>query len=137
MALHLTGSIDISNNITSTHFSGSFSGSFQGDGSTLSGVSVTPYSSSYMTNSQNAESRVVYVFSDTVTLRTLTLPSSPITGSSVKVSNRSGLTTNIIARNSQNIMGTASDLTLDTTAAAFEMVFVGGTQGWVIIGAGS
>ena len=38
MALHLTGSIDVSGSITSTHFSGSFSGSFQGDGSRLTGV---------------------------------------------------------------------------------------------------
>ena len=95
------------------------------------------YSSSYMTNSQNAENKTVYVFSDTVTFRTLTLPSSPTIGDSVKVSNRSGLTTNIVANNGQSIMGTAADLDLDTAAAAFEMVFVGGTQGWVIIGAGS
>ncbi|MGY8868725.1 MAG: hypothetical protein ACKVJK_24220, partial [Methylophagaceae bacterium] len=39
MALHLTGSIDVSDSITSTHFSGSFSGSFQGDGSRLTGIS--------------------------------------------------------------------------------------------------
>ncbi|MDB0041519.1 hypothetical protein N9F16_00365 [bacterium] len=101
----------------------------------ISGSSA--YSSSYMTNNQNAENKTVYVFSDTVTFRTLTLPASPIIGDSVKVSNRSGLTTNIVARNGQNIMGTAADLDLDTAAAAFEIVFVGGTQGWVIIGAGS
>ena len=38
MALRLTGSIDVSTNITSTHFSGSFSSSFQGDGSRLTGI---------------------------------------------------------------------------------------------------
>ena len=41
MALHLTGSIDVSDSITSTHFSGSVSGSFQGDGSKLTGVGGT------------------------------------------------------------------------------------------------
>ena len=41
MALHLTGSTDVSGSITSTHFSGSFSGSFQGDGSRLTGVGGT------------------------------------------------------------------------------------------------
>ena len=38
MALHLTGSIGVSDSITSTHFSGSMSGSFQGDGSRLTGI---------------------------------------------------------------------------------------------------
>ena len=41
MALHLTGSIGVSDSITSTHFSGSMSGSFQGDGSGLTGISGT------------------------------------------------------------------------------------------------
>ena len=46
MALHLTGSIGVSDSITSTHFSGSFSGSFQGDGSRLTGIDVFPYTGS-------------------------------------------------------------------------------------------
>ena len=49
MALHLTGSTDVSGSITSTHFSGSMSGSFQGDGSRLTGISggdAFPYTGS-------------------------------------------------------------------------------------------
>ena len=65
---------------------------------------------------------------------TLTLPSSPSDGDSVKVSNRSAVDTCVVARNGEKIMGSATDLTLDTAAASFELVFTGTAQGWVIIG---
>ena len=65
---------------------------------------------------------------------TLTLPSSPSAGNYVKVSNRSGVATCIVARNSENIMGAAADLTLDKLNSGFELIYSGSAQGWVLIG---
>ena len=65
---------------------------------------------------------------------TLTLPASPANGDSIKISNLSGVATCILGRNGSLIMGAASDLTLDTPAASFELVYSGATKGWVIIG---
>ena len=65
---------------------------------------------------------------------TLTLPASPNTGDSIKISNRSGVATALIARNGNKIMGDASDLTIDKLNAGFEMIYSGSAQGWVLIG---
>lgn len=65
---------------------------------------------------------------------TLTLPASPSAGNSIKISNRSSVATCILARNGSNIMGSASDLTLNNAAASFELVYTDATNGWVIIG---
>jgi hypothetical protein len=65
---------------------------------------------------------------------TLTLPSSPSAGDSIKISNRSGTTTCVLGRNGNNIMGSASDLTLNTASASFELIYSDATNGWVIIG---
>jgi hypothetical protein len=65
---------------------------------------------------------------------TLTLPPSPSAGDSIKISNRSGTTTCVLGRNGNNIMGSASDLTLDTASASFELIYSDATNGWVIIG---
>lgn len=65
---------------------------------------------------------------------TLTLPASPSAGDSIKISNRSGVATCIIGRGGSNIMGAASDLTLDTASASFELIYSDATNGWVIIG---
>ena len=65
---------------------------------------------------------------------TLTLPASPANGDSIKISNLSGVATCILGRNGSLIMGAASDLTLDTPSASFELIYSGATKGWVIIG---
>ena len=65
---------------------------------------------------------------------TLTLPASPSAGDSIKISNRSGVATCIVGRGGSNIMGAASDLTLDTASASFELIYSDATNGWVIIG---
>ena len=65
---------------------------------------------------------------------TLTLPASPTAGDSIKISNRSAVDTCIVARNGSNIMGAATDLTLDNAAASFELIYSDATNGWVIIG---
>jgi hypothetical protein len=63
---------------------------------------------------------------------TLTLPASPSAGATVYVSNRSATTTCIVARNAQNIMGLAEDITLDLSAS-FQLVFADATRGWVLL----
>ena len=83
------------------------------------------------TNTTAAGHNYLYVFTASLTL---TLPASPEVGDSIKISNRSGTTTCVLGRNGNNIMGSASDLTLDTASASFELIYSGATQGWVIIG---
>lgn len=86
----------------------------------------------YVINSSaTAVSNSVYVFTANLTL---TLPASPSSGDSIKISNRSGVATCVLARNGSNIMGSASDLTLDTASASFELIYSDATNGWVIIG---
>ena len=95
---------------------------------------ITPYSASYMNGNIQGVTQGVYVFDDTGSARTLTLPATPNIGDTLKISGRSGLETNIIARNSELIMGSATDLTLNNANAAFELLYTSGSQGWVIIG---
>lgn len=64
----------------------------------------------------------------------LTLPSSPSAGNFIKISNRSGVATCVVARNSEKIMGATSDLTLDKLNSGFEMIYSGAAQGWILIG---
>jgi hypothetical protein len=86
----------------------------------------------YVVNtSTTAVANSVYVLTANLTL---TLPASPSSGDSIKISNRSGVATCVLARNGSNIMGSASDLTLDTASASFELIYSDATNGWVIIG---
>jgi hypothetical protein len=61
---------------------------------------------------------------------TLTLPSSPTVGDEVRFSEVAGNTNNIIARNGSNIMGSASDLTVDTAYLVLSLRYVDSTIGW-------
>lgn len=65
---------------------------------------------------------------------TLTLPSSPTAGDQVGVSDISGGTSNIIGRNSSNIMGAAEDLTFDQSYFFAVFTYVDATRGWVFTG---
>jgi len=64
---------------------------------------------------------------------TLTLPASPTTGDIVGVSNLSGTVTAIIARNGNEIMNLAEDMTVDTLNSGFTLIYSGATYGWVIL----
>jgi len=61
----------------------------------------------------NTNAVVNYLYVLTANL-TLTLPASPSSGDSIKISNRSGVETCVLARNGNKILGAAEDLTLDT-----------------------
>ncbi len=72
----------------------------------------------------------IYVMTASITL---TLPASPGAGDWVEVSNRSGTTTPVIARNGENIMGLAEDMTVDAVNAGFTLSYADATRGWVIL----
>ena len=66
---------------------------------------------------------------------TMTLPSSPSLGDEVSIIDYAGTfdTNNLtVGRNSQPIMGSAADLTVSTERAAFTLVYVDSTQGWLL-----
>ena len=66
---------------------------------------------------------------------TATLPSSATIGNEVSIIDYAGTadTNNItIGRNGHNIQGAASDMTVTTERAAFTLVYVDSTQGWLL-----
>ena len=77
----------------------------------------------------------LYIFTSTTgSISTLTLPASPTSGDSIKISNIGGLA-NVIGANGNKIMGVAADMTINVTNAAFELIWSNiAAQGWIIIG---
>ena len=66
---------------------------------------------------------------------TATLPASATIGNEVSIIDYAGTadTNNItIGRNGHNIQGAASDLVVSTERAAFTLVYVDSTQGWLL-----
>lgn len=100
----------------------------------LNNVAVTPqsnYGVVIASSNTTAVKNSLYVLTANLTL---TLPASPSDGDSIKISNRSGVATCVVARNGENIMGAASDLTIDKLNSGFELIYAGSAQGWVLIG---
>jgi hypothetical protein len=64
---------------------------------------------------------------------TLTLPATPATGAFLSIANRSNTTTGTIARNGENIMGAAENLTIDDVNFSVDFIYYGGAEGWVFI----
>ena len=98
------------------------------DGKT--GVVSTNYGAQVISTNTNAVKNTVYVLTADLTL---TLPSPPSTGDTIKISNQSDVATCVIARNGSNIMGLAEDLTLDNSTLNFELIYTNAAKGWVII----
>ena len=76
-----------------------------------------------------------YFVNTTGGVNTATLPSSATIGNEVSIIDYAGTadTNNItIGRNGHNIQGAASDMTVSTERAAFTLVYVDSTQGWLL-----
>lgn len=64
---------------------------------------------------------------------TATLPASPTAGDTCWVTPGNGRLDNVIARNGQNIMGLAEDMTLDNANATVQLRFINSTLGWRLV----
>ena len=76
-----------------------------------------------------------YFINTTSSAITMNLPASPTIGDEVSVIDYAGTfdTNNLtVGRNSENIQGSASDLTVATERAGFTLVYTDGTQGWLL-----
>jgi hypothetical protein len=76
-----------------------------------------------------------YFIDTTSATHTITLPSSPTLGDEISIIDYAGtFDTNslTVGRNSENIQGTAADLTVSTERAGFTLVYTDGTQGWLL-----
>ena len=76
-----------------------------------------------------------YFINTTSGVITATLPASATIGNEVSIIDYAGTadTNNItIGRNGHNIQGAASDMTVTTERAAFTLVYVDSTQGWLL-----
>jgi hypothetical protein len=91
---------------------------------------VITYNTQIVSTNTTAVASRYYVATATLTL---TLPASPTAGQWVGISNRSATTTVVIGRNSQNIMGLAENMTIDSEHAGFRLLFADSTRGWVIV----
>jgi hypothetical protein len=78
------------------------------------------------TTTQTAVVGSHYVLTN-VAATTLTLPASPASGDTVAVTVANALTTNLIARNAQTIMGLAEDMTLDNPFETVTLRFLNST----------
>ena len=75
-----------------------------------------------------------FVDTNSVGAVTATLPGSPSAGDTIAIKDYAGTfaTNNLtIGRNSENILGSGSDLTVSTNGSAFTLVYVNATRGWI------
>ena len=63
---------------------------------------------------------------------TLTLPAAPEAGDRVGIQNSSSTTTATIARNGNNIMSLAENMTFDRLDVGITLMYADSTRGWII-----
>jgi hypothetical protein len=64
---------------------------------------------------------------------TITLPASPAAGDTVWVTPGNALTTNVIARNSSNIMSLAENMTVNNASATVALRYINAGLGWRLV----
>ena len=114
---------------TSAGTTGQFLTSAGTSAPTWSTLSLSNVTQSVINTSTAAVAGTYYTLTASLTL---TLPASPTAGDFVAFSNISGTTTAVIARNGNNIMASATDLTLDSAQARGLLVYTGATNGWML-----
>lgn len=102
-----TGNISITGSVESDHFK---------LGTVNTGASGTTLTAGEM-------------FISTAATQTVTLPASPSAGDTVYVAVQD-FTDTVVARNSENIMSTAEDLTIDTANLTLTFTYINSTIGW-------
>jgi hypothetical protein len=95
-------------------------------------ITGTPAQNIVTATTQTAAANNHYVMTNAA-LSTVTLPASPTAGDVVWATFTNGLTTNTIARNGQNIMSLAEDLTVDNPNATIQVRYINSTVGWRLI----
>ncbi len=147
--LHVSGDVRISGVVTATSFVGS-GANLTGIANTANIVSTAITTGTLNTNTFTAtgQSIINRVAISTVGVNTtletgrtyvyfvgvtsLTLPPSPVVGDTLKIINRSGITTAIILRNGSNIMGDADDLEFDQLDGNYTFTFTNSSEGWTL-----
>jgi hypothetical protein len=71
-----------------------------------------------------------HVYVDTAT-QTITLPASPTIGQRVLIT-VGNFTDTVVGRNGSNIMGSATDFTMDAAYLSIQFIYTDATQGWVM-----
>jgi hypothetical protein len=87
------------------------------------------------TSDFNAAAGEGYFVNTTSATVTATLPASPTLGDEISIIDYAGtFDTNAltVGRNGNSIQGSAADLTVSTERAGFTLVYVDGTQGWLL-----
>lgn len=124
---NVSGALDATGNISATYFIGNGSlltGITGGGGTSITTQITTATSVSTAINNR-------YIIAST-TGATLTLPGTPSLGDTVYFAVANDLANNVIARNGQNIMGVAEDMTINVNDISFSLVFANSTLGWRI-----
>ena len=98
---------------------------FTGDGSGLTGVGFTI--NVITSNTTAVKDNHYYLNGSAISL---SLPASPSVGDEVRLSEVAGNTNCVIGRNGSNIMGSASNLTIDTAYLVLYLRYVDSTIGW-------
>ena len=96
------------------------------------GLAGTPALNIVTTTTQTAVAYNQYVLTN-IAVSTLTLPASPTAGDIVWVTPGNGLITNVMARNGNNIMGIAEDMTMNNASGNYQMRYINATLGWRIM----
>ena len=108
-------------------------------GGTVSGIEgIISWDTTAKTTGFTAVAGTGYFVNTTSAAITVTLPASPTAGDLVAVKDYAFTadTNNItLARNGSNIQGTANDFVISTEGRSVTLIYVDGTQGWLLTGA--